>query len=230
MSIPKSLGELLVAEGLLDEKTLAQAEASARRSGTSLVNILVSERLVGSDELFMLLRERVGIPEVELEQIVVDSDALRAVSLHFAEQRVVLPLGFERSSNFAVLHVAMADPLDYASIDEIETATRCRVAPVLAPVPDILAAVRRLYPEVVTKVMDNRGGRPLGRRSWPSSDSAEVPPVVSRTQPVHSLEDEAGPDLRIRALLNVLVARGIVSEEEYLEEIRALLKGRSEEG
>ncbi len=229
MPVHRTLADLLVAEGILDQAGIDRAERTARRMGVALINGLLEEGLVDARELHDLLRERLKLHDVDLDRVVIEPDAVRALPFAFAEQHTLLPLALERRGGRSLMRVAMADPLDQAAIDEIEFTTGCRVEPALALATDLAAAVQRHYRAVVTKVMQRVDTpAPQHRSPRPSTEPSAPAAPVTRTEPAHRLEDEASAELRVRALLNALVRRGVLAEDEYVEELRELLKGREE--
>jgi hypothetical protein len=224
MPAHRSLADLLVAEGLLDPAALERAERAAHRQGVALVTALLEERLVDPSELVDLLRDRLKLPEVDLDRVMVEPDAVRALPFAFAEQHTLLPVALERRGGRSLMRVVMADPLDQAAIDEIEFTTGCRVEPALALGPDVAAALQRHYRAVVTKVMQRVEGPAPARHGRPLADASPPGATATRTEPAHRLEDEAPAELRVRALLNALIRRGLLGEDEYVEELRELLK------
>jgi hypothetical protein len=64
-------------------------------------------------------------------------------------------------------------------------------------------------------------GTPAGAAPVGAGSGAPDGPV---TIPFHRLSDEAGVETRLRALLNILVARRVVSEDELEEEVRRLMQ------
>jgi hypothetical protein len=230
MPTHRSLADLLVAEGILDQAAVERAERAAQRQGVALINALVEERIVEARELHDLLRDRLKLHEVDLDRVMIEPDAVRALPFAFAEQHTLLPLAVERRGGRSLMRVAMADPLDQAAVDEIEFTTGCRVEPVLALATDLAAAVQRHYRAVVTKVMQRVDTPPPERRSRPVGEAAPRPAPATRTEPAHRLEDEAPAELRVRALLNALLRRGLLAEDEYVEELRELLKQGRDEG
>jgi hypothetical protein len=224
MPTHRSLGDLLVAEGLLDQAAVESAERTAQRQGVALITALLEERLIEPRELYDLLRDRLKLPEVDLDRVMVEPDAVRAIPFAFAEQHTLLPVALERRGGRSLMRVVMADPLDQAAIDEIEFTTGCRVEPALALATDVAAAVQRHYHAVVTKVMQRVDASPPERHGRPAADPGAAGAPATRTEPAHRLEDEAPAELRVRALLNALVRRGVLGEDEYVEELRELLK------
>ena len=49
------------------------------------------------------------------------------------------------------------------------------------------------------------------------------------TKPNHAVTDEASLDLRLQALLELLIERGVIERDPYLETLRRLLKERAGE-
>jgi hypothetical protein len=224
MPTHRSLGDLLVAAGLLDPAGLAAVERVARRQHLALVAALLEEQRIDPVALLDVLRQRLNLGEVDLDRTMVEPDAVRLVPFAFAEAHALLPVAIERRGGRSLMRVVMADPLDQAAIDEIEFTTGCRVEPFLALATDVAAAVQRHYRAVVTKVIQRddvpapeRPRRPVGEPVAPAGGAL-------RTEPAHRLEDEASAELRVRALLNALLRRGLLAEEEYLDELRELLK------
>ena len=122
----RSLEDLLLEEGLLDEPSLRQARRQARRAGVSLARALVEERLLTDGALAEMLVRRLHLPRVDLEHEPVDDDAIREVPYDLASARRLLPLTVERAPTRRVIRVAMADPLDLEAVDEIELWERKR--------------------------------------------------------------------------------------------------------
>ena len=100
-----------------------------------------------------------------------------------------------------------------------------------APKPALTPAVRELQnepsykPQLITGSSD-RTSRTVGapRASDRPSDSKSP-----TTVPFHRVTDEASLELRHRALLELLVKKNVLTEEEYSEELRSLMKRRADE-
>jgi MshEN domain len=157
------------------------------------------------------LARRLQLPRFVPDGAFVEVDAVREVAYDLAEARCLLPIGLDRSGGRAVLRVAMADPLDAEAIEEIESSSGCQVEALVATPSEIGPAVQRYYRGVTTKLIHRPHGRAGGED--PS------------TQPHHRIEDEAPVEARHRALLGLLIEKGLISEEEYIEAIKRLLQG-----
>jgi type IV pilus assembly protein PilB len=206
----RTLEDLLLEEGLLDEPGVRRARRAARHGGIALVRALVDGGLVDDAALAALLARHLGLPTVELAREPVDEDALREVPFDLADARRLLPLSVQRSGEARVIRIAMADPLDIDALDEIEQASGCQIEPVVARVGDLATAVHRHYRHLITQTIPRRG--------------AFAPAGEPTTQPHHRVADEASTEVRLRALVDLLVDRGVVDRDAYLEAVRRLVK------
>jgi hypothetical protein len=229
--VRKSLAEIVVEEGLIDEARLQAAEKQARRSGEPLIVTLVELERAADTALATALSRHLRLTIVEATEEAVEPEALREVAHELARRRRVLPLSIEvPAEGPRVLRMAMADPTDRDAIAEIEISTGCRVTPALATLTSVEKALAKAYRGFVTEVMPRSEiRRPFGAGislSTPSSPAESETSARPGTQPFHRIEDEAPIELRHRALVELLQDKGLITAEEYLAEIRNLLKSR----
>jgi hypothetical protein len=171
------------------------------------------------------LASQLRLPRVNLAQEPVDDDAVRQVPHALADSRRLLPLSIDRASSPRVIRVAMADPLDFDATEEIEMSTGCTVEPLVGRVGEIGDAVTRYYRGVITKMIPRR---PL----FGAAISTGTPAAIVNeptTQPHHQVADEASPELAIRALIEVLVDRGVIEKDAWSEAVRRLVKEKAGE-
>jgi hypothetical protein len=230
VTAPLGLGELLLEEGLCDEATLLAAQRYARRQRCALVTALVEEGRLGEDDVLSAIERRLAPSRADLSPSALDLDALRALPLELIERCVALPLSVEQTDTRPILRVAMADPLDRESIDELEKESGACVEVLVAPFSEITRAIQKHARGLVTKQI-----RPFGSTPTPRVRHGAETPVpetvlkpVPSTQPHHRLEDEATPEVKLRALLSALYAKNVLSEEDFLKQLRKLLRGDGE--
>ncbi len=135
------LGEILVADGVLNENQLSHALEVREKTGTFLGEALVALGYVPSSTLGRYLQLTMGFPYVELSEIQVDLDLARRIPEKTARQNLALP--FEERDDEVL--VAMADPLNLATVDEISGIMGRRVVPFLAFSADLLDAINRTF-------------------------------------------------------------------------------------
>jgi hypothetical protein len=243
--VRKNLADIVVAEGLVDEQRVSSAEKYARRSGEPLIVALVELERVGEIALVAALGRHLRLPLVELSVEQAEPDALREVPHELARRRRLLPLALEQKNEGPrILRLAMADPTDRDAIAEVEISTGCQVVPLLATLSSVDEAIGRAYRGIVTAIM-RRGDEeettersPGTARRVPFGGNLAVatpalpelragtPQTGPTTEPFHHLEDEAPMELRHRALLELLQSKGLITLDEYWDEIRRLLKSR----
>jgi len=134
----KSLGVMLVEEGLVTDDDLTMALNEHQETGATLQNILLADGLVGEGDLARAVARRSGVPFVDLEEINVDPAAVALVPEHLIHRYTVLPIGFDGGS----LVLAMADPTNVLAIDDVRSASRHKVTTRLATASALLSAIR----------------------------------------------------------------------------------------
>ncbi len=205
----RSLEDLLLEDGLLDEAGLRHARRVARKGGLSLARAIVDEGQITDEALAEVVARKLRLPRADLARETVDDDAVREVPFDLADARRLLPLTIDRSGARRVIRVAMADPLDLDATEEIEMSTGCHLEPLVARAGELADAARRYYRGVITKMIPRAAG-----------------PI---TQPAHNIVDEAPLELKLEALVQLMIDRGQLDESAWHEAIRRLIKARAGE-
>ncbi len=218
----RTLEDLLLEEGLLDEAGLRQARRHARRSGVSLARAVVEQRLLTDGALADMLVRRLHVPRIDLQAETVDQDAVREVPFEVADSRRLLPLTIDRTSKRRTIRVAMADPLDLDAVEEIEMSTGCDLVPSVAPVGELEVAIQRHYRGVITKMIP-RQRTPFGDR-LPDQGTPVAKAIEPTTQPNRMLADEADAQARVQALLELLIEKGVIDRAAFDDALRRVLK------
>jgi type II secretion system (T2SS) protein E len=224
--VRRTIEDVLVEAGLIDEGRLRHVRRYARHEGVCLARAAVEIGGISDELLASTLATRLRVPRVDLLREAVDEDALREVPHDLAEGRRLIPLSIDSSGARRVIRVAMADPLDFDATEEIEMSTGCTVEPLVGRVGEIGDAVTRYYRGVITKMIPRK--RPVFGAAIPTGTPAAKPPDPT-TQPHHNVADEAPPDVALRALVDLLVERGVVDRETWQEAVRKLMKERAGE-
>jgi hypothetical protein len=223
--VRRTIEDVLTEAGLIDEARLRHVRRYARHNGVGLARAVVEIGGITDELLATTLAAQLRLPRVDLARETIDEDALREVPHDLAEARRWIPLGIDSSGARRVIRVAMADPLDFDATEEIEMSTGCTVEPVIARAGEIGDAISRYYRGVITKMIPRR---PVFGSALPTGTPA-AKPADPTTQPHHNVADEAPPELALRALVDLLVDRGVVDREVWQETVRRLVKERSGE-
>lgn len=135
------LGEFLVEKGIITTKELELAVSQQQKTKKLLGQVLIEMGLVGEKKLLQILAEQQGLTFVELKNIKVDEKVLKSVPAKFAWHYKIMPIDI--SDN--VLTVAISNPFDVWSIDDLESHLGLRMEKALATSEDILSAIKKYY-------------------------------------------------------------------------------------
>src|SRR5581483_11461005 len=91
----EKLGEILVRMGVLDDWRLRTALAEQKKWGGGLGNTLLRLQYVSREHLLAALAAQQGVPNVDLDGVVPDPEALQCINWHCARLRHVVPLRLE---------------------------------------------------------------------------------------------------------------------------------------
>ena len=147
------LGELLVNSGVITAEQLQQALDNPNRQGKKLGEFLVDEGIVSEDDLAKALSRQLDLDMIDLQSVNVDKEVLNLVPVNVLKKNKIFPFAY-KENNFNVLMVAMADPLDYNAIDDINIITNFQVEPVVATTRSIMLAIDKYFgQEEVTEAL-----------------------------------------------------------------------------
>jgi MSHA biogenesis protein MshE len=135
------LGDLLLAEKLINEAQLEAALQEQKRSGRKLGRVLTDLGLVQEQQLHDLLSKHLQIPFVDLRQMTPDPVAVRLLPEALARRFRALVL----QSDARGLTVAMADPTDLIAYDELSSRLKQTLRIVLVREADLLRLLDTVY-------------------------------------------------------------------------------------
>lgn len=133
------LGELLVGTGVITQEQLTDALAYQQLHGGKLGQVLVKNLVVDEDTVARTLADQKGLEYVSLSMFPIDRDAASLIPARVAKRSSVIPIGFRDGS----LLLAMSDPLDVETIDDMYLRTQMQIQPVVATASQIDYAVEK---------------------------------------------------------------------------------------
>jgi type IV pilus assembly protein PilB len=135
------IGEVVVDLGLADREAVEEAVAAAREQGRPTGLVLVERGILRHDQLARVVAERFGLDFVDLAVYDLDMGAANLVSAETAKRYQALPVGFADDGSVIV---AMANPTNVLTIDDIGMMTGRRIRPAAASVEDLNLLLTRL--------------------------------------------------------------------------------------
>lgn len=138
----KRAAEILVEQGRLTPQQLEQALVEQLADPTLVLSdILLSRKWVKKAEFMEALARSLGVKYVDLPSVRVDPLASQLLTQRDAHRYKVVPLGYV---NDHTLLVAMAEPSNIVTIDDLRILTGLDIEPALADPDDILAALAKI--------------------------------------------------------------------------------------
>ena len=138
----KRLGDLLVESGLITDRQLQSALEDKPRD-QRLGDILLQRGFITEQQLIEVLEFQLGIPHVNLFRYPFDPNLFNVVPKEFAKRNLLVPLKAEGDRLF----VAMSDPMDYITVDDLRLSTGFHIETAIASKEDILRTISKYYDE-----------------------------------------------------------------------------------
>jgi type IV pilus assembly protein PilB len=139
--VRKKIGDLLVEQGLITPPELQEALRLQATTGKRLGAILVDQGHITERQLVDVIADRLAIPKISLDQIVIDPEIIQRIPVDIARRYSVIPV-------FAIgnsITLAMSDPLNIIALDEIKYITRSEIRRAVAAASEIKTAIDQYY-------------------------------------------------------------------------------------
>lgn len=148
-------GEILIGTGKLKKSELTRALEEQKTTKLRLGEILLKLGLVDEETIVSALAEQLGIPYVRISGINISSDVIALVPIKLAHRFKLIPV--KKQNN--ILTIAMSNPFDITTIDEIRVLTDCEIEVVISTETEIMEAIKKYYgtgAETVQKMVEEK--------------------------------------------------------------------------
>jgi type IV pilus assembly protein PilB len=138
----KKLGQILVEAGLINEDQLVRAlEEQKKTNRKHLGRIIIEKQWARDADICQALSKQLNIPFVKLKNLEIPKEVLETISRKQANRKLIIPYG----KTGRRLRLAMANPLDDGTINEIKFRSGLDVSVAVATEEDIRAALEENY-------------------------------------------------------------------------------------
>jgi type IV pilus assembly protein PilB len=177
------IGDVIVDLGFARREAVETAVDSAREQRRTTGQILIESGLLRHDQLARALAERFGVDYIDLSVFEIDMGAVHLIEADVARRYQAVPVGFLPDRT---LLLAMADPTNVMTLDEMSMITGMKIRPAAAAPEDIGALIGRLgrLDDAVTEPEDPEPQLEVNLGDAPESDA----PIVKL---VHSIIAQA---------------------------------------
>jgi type IV pilus assembly protein PilB len=192
----KKLGECLIQAGLITEDDLQSALAEHKRTGERLGAVLVRLNLATERQIAKALAYQLGFPYLNLAENPPDPTIVTLIAKEVALKRSCIAIRLEKN----LMTVAMADPLLFSLVQDLEFQTGYRIKQVVATRADILESIATGYPDKALMKTGQPSGHVPATRSAQRDELAAPEGLMRRpedepVEPIAGLQErsEAAP-------------------------------------
>jgi hypothetical protein len=237
------LGDLLLRAGVVTPQQLDQALLQQQRWGGKLGSILVRMNALSEDLLVKALSRQLNIPRADLTQINIPPPLRARLTKTVCEEYGVIPVRYDAEKRAVML--AVSDPFNMVVLDDLSRRVNLRVEPLLAGEQQILAAIKEQYGSSVAggtgetdiRLLNNQNSTLIRHQDEVRAKTAPPAPAPSRAESpaapraatapgpmdetrLAELEKLAEKQAKaIRAVLDLLLEKGVVSRDEYMNRV-----------
>jgi len=137
----KSIGEMFLSSGLINESQLNRAIEVQRKNGKKLGEVLSDLGYVSPRAVYDMLARQFGVSFIDLTNLTIPKDLGHVLPRSIAKKYTLVPVSADKDA----IHIAMADPRNFVAIDEVKLSTRRKVIPMLSTEESINRAINDLY-------------------------------------------------------------------------------------
>ncbi|HLY47743.1 MAG TPA: ATPase, T2SS/T4P/T4SS family [Solirubrobacteraceae bacterium] len=135
------IGDVIVELGFARRETVERAVKLARDRGFPTGRMMLEMGVLRHDQLARALAERFGVDFVDLSVFEIDMGACSLIPVDVAKRYQAVPVGFLHDRSVLL---AMVDPSNVLTLDEISMITGRKVRPAAAAAEDVAALLARL--------------------------------------------------------------------------------------
>ncbi|MCQ9207710.1 MAG: Flp pilus assembly complex ATPase component TadA [Omnitrophica bacterium] len=135
------IGQLLVQKGLITISGLKKALEEQEEHGGLLGTILIKLGLIDEEKLYKVLTEQFGTKYVKLHNMKILHTTIEQIPAKFATHYKLIPIDYRDNT----ITVAMSNPLDIHTLDDLRLLLKKEIKTVLASESDIVDAIKKYY-------------------------------------------------------------------------------------
>jgi len=219
----KTLGEMLLEQGVISSTQWEDVQDEERKSGKSIRESLLKLGVISEEDLVNFISDQMDIPRIELDNYLIDGKIIELIPEDLARKHHLVPL----LKIGKTVTCAMVDVFNIFALDEVTMKTGLTIEPAIATESEIMKAIEEHYlvsgsMEEVIKGLD---GEKLGVKEGEDVELArlkglvEEPPVVKLVNlMVSQAVREGASDIHIEPEEKYLKVRfridGILHEKE----------------
>ncbi len=215
----ENLKEILLRDHLITPEDLNRALEEQGRSGGELSRILLRLKLISEDQLSVVLSEALQLPLINLNLFRIDPSLLKLIPKEIAEKSLLIPLSKLNDQ----LTIAMVDPMDIFTIDNIKAMTSMSVSVVLARPKEMRAALERSYASNNSSDLEE-----LFQDIKDTKEAGNLELVKDNSQPNKGAIEDLSEEAPIITLTNTIIQQAVLAHasDVFIEPMENCLRIR----
>ena len=135
------IGQMLIEAGVITAEDLERGLKEQKKTDEFICTILISLGLAQEDMLLPILSRQLNMPFVKIKNLEIQPEVISKVPAKFATHYKLMPISLEEHE----IALAVTDPLDVHTLDDLKLLLGLEVKPMLAGEKDILEAIHKYY-------------------------------------------------------------------------------------
>jgi type IV pilus assembly protein PilB len=208
------IGQMLVEANLITEEQLKKALDFQKSLGGKLGHIIVKLGFIEDDVLTEFMAKQQGLEIADLEKLVLPENLVKRIPKDIIITHQVIPIAFKDG----VLTLATSDPTDYEAVEATQLATDYKVEFALATRSSIQKAINELF----FSGKEEEEEKPVEEATRKEELMRELEAAPSGREEEISATAGLSPMQLRRALIPLLIEKGIITEEELVKKAKEL--------
>ena len=182
----ESVGRLLVSAKLLTEEQLQKAFLIQKKEGGRFGKILTRMGVLDEVQIAKFFSQHWGVPSVDLNKIEIDPLVVKLIPGDMVRKHMVLPI--KRLGT--TISLAMVDPTDVFSIEDIKFITGYNVEPIIATESALIEKIEKYYGQGTTSLVPRESTAIIGKNGgpvWQSNSLVEKKTALEKVSSRDSL-------------------------------------------
>lgn len=172
------IGQVLIEAGVISAEDLEKGLREQKKTGKFICTTLIEMKLVQEEVILPILSKQLNIPYIKIKSLDIKPDVISKVPAKFVTHYKLMPISLDNNK----ITLAVTDPLDVHTLDDLRLLLGFEVKPVLAGEKDIQEAIRKYY---------GVGAETIEQIVIDKSTDTTMPTGMEKTEDLETLAEDA---------------------------------------
>lgn len=172
------IGQVLIEAGVISAEDLEKGLREQKKTGKFICTTLIEMKLAEEEVILPILSKQLNIPYIKIKSLDIKPDVISKVPAKFVTHYKLMPISLDNNK----ITLAVTDPLDVHTLDDLRLLLGFEVKPVLAGEKDIQEAIRKYY---------GVGAETIEQIVIDKSTDTTMPTGMEKTEDLETLAEDA---------------------------------------